>query len=85
MSTYLIMAFDKNALGGQQAFVIRQSADDAIIGMTRFYEINPKDKRQLAIHGIHLRYGEWFIIKNANYYCCNMCLKQPVLAVQNFM
>jgi RimJ/RimL family protein N-acetyltransferase len=32
-------------MGGQQAFVIRQAADNSIIGMTRFYEIKPKDKR----------------------------------------
>jgi N-acetyltransferase len=42
---YMNTALDKNALGGQQAFVIRQTADNAIIGMTRMYEINQKDKR----------------------------------------
>ena len=42
---YIRTAFDKNALGGQQVFVIRQTANHAIIGMTRFYEINQKDKR----------------------------------------
>ncbi len=42
---YISIAFDKNAMGGQQAFVIRNSADNTIIGMTRFYEIKPKDKR----------------------------------------
>ena len=45
---YLNTALDDNALGGQQSFVIRQSADDAIIGMTRMYDINPKEK-MLAI------------------------------------
>ena len=31
-------------MGGQQSFVIRQVKDDAVIGMTRLYEISEKDK-----------------------------------------
>jgi len=46
--TYINTAHDKDALNGQQAFVVKKRADGAIIGMTRFYDINPKDKR-LAI------------------------------------
>jgi RimJ/RimL family protein N-acetyltransferase len=42
---YISTALDKNAMGGQQVFVIRQSSDNAMIGMTRLYEITPKDKR----------------------------------------
>ncbi len=42
---YINTAMDKNAMGGQQAFVIKQTTDDSIIGMTRFYEIHVKDKR----------------------------------------
>ena len=42
---YISIALDENAMGGQQAFVIRTQTDDAIIGMTRFYDIKPKDKR----------------------------------------
>ena len=42
---YISIAFDENAMGGQQAFVIRSTVDNAIIGMTRFYEVKPKDKR----------------------------------------
>jgi RimJ/RimL family protein N-acetyltransferase len=45
---YIKTAMDNQALSGQQAFVIRQRSDDSIIGMTRFYEIEPKDRR-LAI------------------------------------
>ena len=37
-------AIKPNALGGQQTFVIKQLADDSIIGMTRLYEINQKEK-----------------------------------------
>lgn len=46
--TYINTAHDRNALNGQQAFVIKKTADNTIIGMTRFYDISPKDKR-LAI------------------------------------
>lgn len=42
---YLATALNKNELGGQQAFTIRQTANGEIIGMTRFYHIEPKDKR----------------------------------------
>ncbi|MFT3932349.1 MAG: GNAT family protein [Chitinophagaceae bacterium] len=43
--SYFSIAMDKTAMHGQQAFVIKKVADNSIIGMTRFYEINPKDKR----------------------------------------
>ena len=41
---YFDMALDKQAMSGQQSFVIRQVNDDAVIGMTRLYEISEKDK-----------------------------------------
>jgi len=41
---YFNMALDGSALGGQQTFVIKQLADDSVIGMTRLYEINDKEK-----------------------------------------
>jgi len=41
---YFNAALDKNGLGGQQTFVIKKTADGSIIGMTRLYEINPKEK-----------------------------------------
>ena len=37
-------ALDTSALGGQQSFVIRSAADNAVIGMTRLYEMNEKEK-----------------------------------------
>jgi N-acetyltransferase len=43
--SYLATALDTNALGGQQAFVIRQVTNNDIIGMTRLYGFEPKDKR----------------------------------------
>jgi len=45
--SYFDAALDKNGLGGQQTFVIKQTDDNSIIGMTRFYEISPKEKTVL--------------------------------------
>src|SRR5215213_4900568 len=42
---YFDTAMDPAAMGGQQAFIMRRTADEAIIGMTRFYGIIPADKR----------------------------------------
>ena len=41
---YFDTAMNKEAMGGQQSFVIRSTRDQAIIGMTRLYEINQRDK-----------------------------------------
>lgn len=41
---YYDTALDTNALGGLQSFIIRQTADEAVIGMTRFHSISPADK-----------------------------------------
>jgi RimJ/RimL family protein N-acetyltransferase len=45
--SYFDAALDKNGLGGQQTFVIKKTDDNSIIGMTRFYEISPKEKTVL--------------------------------------
>jgi RimJ/RimL family protein N-acetyltransferase len=45
MGAYLATAMDPTAMGGQQAFVIRQCGSNALLGMTRFYHIEPKDRR----------------------------------------
>ena len=42
---YISLAFDNKALEGQVAFVIRKLNDRSIIGMTRFYGIDEKNKR----------------------------------------
>ncbi len=42
---YLDTALDPAAMNGQQAFVIRQVSDGALIGMTRLYGITPADRR----------------------------------------
>ena len=41
---YFDTALDQQAMSGQQSFVIREVKDDAMIGMTRLYEISEKDK-----------------------------------------
>jgi len=41
---YFDVALDKQVMGGQRSFVIRQVKDNAVIGMTRLYEISEKDK-----------------------------------------
>lgn len=43
--SYFDTALDTGAMNGQQSFVIRETASDALIGMTRFYAITPADKR----------------------------------------
>jgi len=42
---YFATAIDNNAMGGQQTFVMRKTIDDTIIGMTRFLNIDEKEKR----------------------------------------
>lgn len=41
---YFDVAIDPKGLGEQQSYVVRQTNDDAVIGMTRMYEISRKDK-----------------------------------------
>ncbi len=45
--TYFNAAIDKKQMGGQQAFVMRKVKDGSIIGMTRLYEINQKDRHAM--------------------------------------
>ncbi|MEO6314948.1 MAG: GNAT family protein [Chitinophagaceae bacterium] len=42
---YIRIALDTAAMGGQQAFIVRQKPTGTVIGMTRFYQIHPNDKR----------------------------------------
>ena len=42
---YITMAFDPKGMGEQYSFVIHETATQRIIGMTRFYFYEPKDKR----------------------------------------
>lgn len=45
---YINAALDERSTGGQYSFVIRDCADGSIMGMTRYYKIEPAHKR-LAI------------------------------------
>ncbi len=42
---YIQTAFDPRNTGGQSSFVIRRTSDGTIIGMTRYYGIEPSHKR----------------------------------------
>lgn len=42
---YFATAIDNTAMGGQQAFVMHKTSDASIIGMTRFLNIDKKEKR----------------------------------------
>lgn len=42
---YMALALDRKALENQVAFIIRRLCDTAIIGMTRYYGIDEKNKR----------------------------------------
>jgi len=42
---YITTAFDDRNTGAQHSFVIRNVANNAIIGMTRYYKIEPAQKR----------------------------------------
>ena len=46
-NAYFDTALDKKSMGGQQTFVMRKVKDDAIIGMTRLYEINDRDRHTM--------------------------------------
>jgi RimJ/RimL family protein N-acetyltransferase len=43
--TYINNALDDRFSGGQCSFVIRETASDRILGMTRFYKVEPSHKR----------------------------------------
>ena len=77
---YINTASDNNAMGGQQAFVIRQTANDAIIGMTRLYEINPKDKRA-AIGYTWYTPAVWGLVHNKE---CKLLLLQYLFEETGF-
>jgi N-acetyltransferase len=46
-NAYFNLALDREAMNGQQSFVIRRIKDNTVIGMTRIYEISSKDKSAL--------------------------------------
>jgi RimJ/RimL family protein N-acetyltransferase len=69
---YMQAAFDERATGGQHSFVIRQTTDNTIIGMTRFYKIEPAHKR-LSIGFTWYVPGVWGQVHNKE---CKLLLLQ---------
>lgn len=69
---YISLAADNKAYGGQQAFVIRTTAGNEIIGMTRFYDINPEHKK-MAIGYTWYIPGVWGMVYNKE---CKLLLLQ---------
>ena len=77
---YCDLALDKNAQLGQESFIIRQSSDDAIIGMTRFYQIIPKDKKLMIGYTWYLPVV-WGKLHNKE---CKLLLLQYVFDIMKF-
>jgi RimJ/RimL family protein N-acetyltransferase len=69
---YMQAAFDERATCGQHSFVIRQTTDNTIIGMTRFYKIEPAHKR-LSIGFTWYVPGVWGQVHNKE---CKLLLLQ---------
>jgi RimJ/RimL family protein N-acetyltransferase len=77
---YFATAMDKDALGGQQSFVIRLVADHEIIGMSRLLNIDPKDKR-LEIGYTWYIPALWGMVYNKE---CKLLLLQYAFEVMGF-
>lgn len=77
---YCDLALDKNAQLGQESFIIRQSSDDAVIGMTRFYQIIPKDKKLMIGYTWYLP-SVWGKPHNKE---CKLLLLQYVFEILKF-
>jgi RimJ/RimL family protein N-acetyltransferase len=77
---YIDGALDRKGLNGQQAFVIRQVNDDAIIGMTRLYEISTKEKSALIGYTWYIP-SVWGKVHNKE---CKLLLLQYVFDVLQF-
>jgi RimJ/RimL family protein N-acetyltransferase len=77
---YFKAALDKNGLGGQQTFVIKKTGDDSIIGMTRLYEIDPKEKTVLIGYTWYIP-AVWGKVHNKE---CKLLLLQYVFEDMKF-
>jgi RimJ/RimL family protein N-acetyltransferase len=77
---YMQTAFDDRTSGAQHSFVIRQTSDDAIIGMTRFYKIEPAHKR-LSIGYTWYVPAVWGQVHNKE---CKLLLLQYAFEVLHF-
>jgi RimJ/RimL family protein N-acetyltransferase len=77
---YMRIALDPAAFGGQQSFVIRQTGDDRIIGSTRMYFMEPKEKR-LTIGYTWYTPDVWGKMHNPE---CKLLMLQYVFEVLQF-
>lgn len=79
-NAYIDSALDSSQLGGQQTFVIRKIVDSSIIGMTRLYEINRKDKHAMIGYTWYLP-SVWGKIYNKE---CKLLLLQYIFETLQF-
>jgi RimJ/RimL family protein N-acetyltransferase len=79
-NAYVDAALDKSQLGGQQTFVIRKRVDNSIIGMTRLYEINARDKHAMIGYTWYLP-SVWGKVHNKE---CKLLLLQYIFETLGF-
>jgi RimJ/RimL family protein N-acetyltransferase len=77
---YFNEALDKDALGGQQTFVIKKTTDNSIIGMTRLYEINQKEKTAVIGYTWYIP-SVWGKVHNKE---CKLLMFQYVFEMMKF-
>jgi len=77
---YFVTAMDPAALGGQQTFVIRDTKSNALIGMTRLYEVNPKEKTALIGYTWYIP-SVWGLVHNKE---CKFLLLQFIFEEMHF-
>ncbi|MBS1564773.1 MAG: GNAT family N-acetyltransferase [Bacteroidetes bacterium] len=78
---YFNLALDTSALGGQQAFVIRRTDDDSIIGMTRFYAVLYAEKK-VEIGYTWYTPSVWGKVHNKE---CKLLMLQYIFETLHFM
>lgn len=77
---YMNAAFDEKHTGGQVSFVMRDAEDDSIMGMTRYYKIEPSHKR-LSIGFTWYNPAYWGLIHNKE---CKLLLLQYAFETLGF-
>lgn len=77
---YFDTALDRQAMGGQQSFVIRLVKDHVMIGMTRLYEISTKDRSAMIGYTWYLP-SVWGKVYNKE---CKLLLLQYIFEVLQF-
>ena len=78
---YFNVALDKQLMGGQQSFAIGRIKDRSVIGMTRLYEINQKDKSATIGYTWYIP-SVWGKVHNKE---CKLLLLQHIFEELKFM